>query len=153
MAQRKGRVRTRPKAEADLARLWAPWRAAYVAGAAARAPGCIFCFGRIGAAERRRRLVLYADPRALVMINLYPYNNGHLMVAPRRHLGSPELLGQAERLAVAELTGRCVVGRCAARSGRPVSTWAPISAGRRAPGLPATCTGTWCRAGKATPIS
>lgn len=109
MAQRKGRVRTFPKANSDLARLWAPWRAAYVAGAPARDKGCIFCFGRLGAAERRRRLVLYADPLVLVMLNRYPYNGGHLMVAPRRHLGSPELLGRAERLAMAELTGRCLV--------------------------------------------
>jgi ATP adenylyltransferase len=50
-----------------------------------------------------RRLVLYSGPQAVVMLNRYPYNNGHLMVAPRRHVGSPELLSRQERTTVAEL--------------------------------------------------
>jgi len=89
-------------------RLWAPWRSAYlrVAGRASRK--CIFCFGALGARERRRRLVLYAGPLALVMLNRYPYNNGHLMIAPRRHVPSPERLETAERQAVAELQAAAV---------------------------------------------
>ena len=73
-------------------RLWAPWRASYLHAAATPGRGCIFCFGEPNARERRRRLVLYAGPLALVMLNRYPYSNGHLMIAPRRHLASPELL-------------------------------------------------------------
>ena len=67
------------------ARLWAPWRGAYLRIAGKPGHECIFCFGTLGARERRRRLVLYAGPLALVMLNRYPYNNGHLMIAPRRH--------------------------------------------------------------------
>jgi ATP adenylyltransferase len=90
------------------ARLWAPWRAAYVrAGRRGRRP-CIFCFGRLSEKTQRARLVLWADSAASVMLNRYPYNNGHLMIAPRRHLASPELLRREERQALAELVALAV---------------------------------------------
>ena len=88
-------------------RLWAPWRYQYVSAPNGKQESCIFCFGDIGAAERRRRLVLYADRDTLVMLNRYPYNNGHLMVAPRRHIASPELLEREERAIIAELLSEC----------------------------------------------
>jgi ATP adenylyltransferase len=89
-------------------RLWAPWRYAYLSGARTGKPRCIFCFGRLTAAASRPRLVLHQDPLAVVMLNRYPYNNGHLMVAPRRHVASPELLTAAERAALGELVSECV---------------------------------------------
>ncbi|MGH7915273.1 MAG: HIT family protein [Candidatus Binataceae bacterium] len=98
----------RPEPASGSARLWAPWRAAYLRAVTKRRRGCIFCFGTLGARERRRRLVLYAGPLALVMLNRYPYNSGHLMIAPRRHLASPELLDRAERAAIAELQAAAV---------------------------------------------
>src|SRR5713226_2210110 len=108
MALLRGRVPGRPEAASGLERLWAPWRSAYLATAGHRSARCIFCFGRINGQDRRRRLVLYASPLALVMLNRYPYNNGHLMIAPRRHLASPELLERAERAALAELQAAAV---------------------------------------------
>ena len=84
-------------------RLWAPWRYQYIRTAGAKSESCIFCFGNLDAAERKERLVLQVDPHALVMLNKYPYNNGHLMVAPRRHVASPELLTREERGVIAEL--------------------------------------------------
>jgi ATP adenylyltransferase len=108
MAQRrKARLASRAQPSPQLARLWAPWRSGYIRRAG-NPGGCIFCFGELSAAERRRRLVLYADPTATVMLNRYPYNNGHLMIAPRRHLASPELLSAAERTALSELLARTV---------------------------------------------
>lgn len=98
----------RPEAGAGLSRLWAPWRAAYVRGEGTRARGCIFCFGALGAPARRRRLVLYAGSAAVVMLNRYPYNNGHLLIAPRRHLASPEMLTAAERGVLGELMASAV---------------------------------------------
>lgn len=95
-----------PRLDAPTAaerRLWAPWRSSYLAGARSGQPRCIFCLGRLSAAAMRERLVLYADARALVMLNRYPYNNGHLMIAPRRHVASPELLDRAERTLLDEL--------------------------------------------------
>ncbi len=47
--------------------------------------------------------MLYAGPAAVVMLNRYPYNNGHMMVAPRRHLPSLEALDERERSALNEL--------------------------------------------------
>ncbi len=57
----------------------------------------------------RRRLVLHAGPDAVVMLNRYPYNNGHLMIAPRRHIASPELLERSERAVIGELVAAAVV--------------------------------------------
>jgi ATP adenylyltransferase len=99
---------TPPEAPGEPPRLWAPWRGVYLRAAAKPGGRCIFCFGTLGARERRRRLVLYAGPLALVMLNLYPYNTGHLMIAPRRHLASPELLERAERAALAALQAAAV---------------------------------------------
>ena len=99
--------RTRPTSPAEEPvtplRLWAPWRHAYVAASRRRSTACIFCFKRLSAAARARRLILHETPLALVMLNRYPYNNGHLMVAPRRHVASPELLTRAERTALDDL--------------------------------------------------
>ena len=104
----KGRRRAKGRtSELRLAaglRLWAPWRYAYLrAASSSRAEPCIFCFGALREGERRRRLVLYEDSTAMVMLNRYPYNNGHLMIAPRRHIASPELLTRDERIGVNEL--------------------------------------------------
>ncbi len=84
-------------------RLWAPWRYQYIRNASGKSDACIFCFGKLDAAQRKRRLILYAGRDALVMLNRYPYNNGHLMVAPRRHVASPELLTREERGVIGEL--------------------------------------------------
>lgn len=61
--------------------LWAPWRMAYIGGA--RDPGCFFCQAST-TDDPRRALMLQREP-ALVMLNRFPYANGHVMVAPRAH--------------------------------------------------------------------
>ena len=90
-------------------RLWAPWRYQYIRTAGAKKESCIFCFGKLSTAERKRRLILYVGAHATVMLNRYPYNNGHLMVAPRRHVASPELLTRQERAIIGELVSDCCV--------------------------------------------
>jgi ATP adenylyltransferase len=84
-------------------RLWAPWRYQYISTAAANTGECIFCSGKLSVKDRKRRLVLYQGPRAVIMLNRYPYNNGHLMVAPSRHIATPELLTRTERGILTEL--------------------------------------------------
>lgn len=65
-------------------RLYSPWRLSYVTSASGDAAGaCIFC----EALTRRDPLVLYRGTHTFVILNLYPYNNGHLMVVPNRHIG------------------------------------------------------------------
>ncbi len=90
-------------------RLWAPWRYQYIRTAGSKQDPCIFCFGNLDAPERKRRLIVYAGRDAIVMLNRYPYNNGHLMVAPRRHVASPELLTREERGIIGELVSDCCV--------------------------------------------
>ncbi len=72
--------------------LWAPWRMTYVGGP--KEPGCIFC-SAADTTDRRAQLVLAQQP-AVVMLNKFPYANGHLMVAPRRHAGDLGALPAAE---------------------------------------------------------
>lgn len=63
--------------------LWAPWRMAYIESDAPK-PHCIFC-ELPESPDAKAALVLVADDDCVVMMNRFPYNNGHLMVAPRLH--------------------------------------------------------------------
>jgi ATP adenylyltransferase len=79
-----------------LNRIWAPWRAQYIHEASASTepiPGCFLCRG-LAAGDDRANLVVFRGPNSLVVLNRYPYNNGHLLVAPRVHRGTlAELAG------------------------------------------------------------
>jgi ATP adenylyltransferase len=67
--------------------LWAPWRAAYVLGEAEAAGACFLCVNPARPPERfAEDYVLHATPEVSVMLNLYPYGSGHLLVAPRDHV-------------------------------------------------------------------
>ena len=85
---------------AGLGRLWAPWRMPYIK-TADQPQGCLFC--RVERArDDRRNLVVHRAADVLVMLNRYPYNPGHLMVASRRHVASLADLAPAERQALVE---------------------------------------------------
>lgn len=79
--------------------LWAPWRMAYIGGP--KEPGCIFCRAA-ETSDLAAALVLARPAHAVVMLNRYPYGNGHVMVAPRRHTADLAALGAAEHDALAE---------------------------------------------------
>jgi ATP adenylyltransferase len=65
--------------------LWAPWRHAYVTSASGGGHGdCIFCISEPG----RDELILVRGRVSFVILNLYPYNNGHLMIVPNRHVAN-----------------------------------------------------------------
>src|SRR5262245_32277558 len=67
-------------------RLWTPWRLSYVTEASrAEQPACIFC--DVSAGGERDSLVVHRGHAAYVILNKFPYNNGHLMVVPNRHVG------------------------------------------------------------------
>lgn len=68
--------------------LWAPWRMEYIL--APKDEGCIFC-DKPAEAKDEGNYILYRGETCFVMLNIYPYNNGHLMIAPYRHL--PNLNG------------------------------------------------------------
>jgi len=66
--------------------IWSPWRRAYVSSGA-RDPQCVLCRSLERASEKDS-LVVHAGAHNFVVMNLYPYNAGHVMIAPRRHIGS-----------------------------------------------------------------
>lgn len=76
-----------------MERLWAPWRIDYILNE--KENGCIFC-NRRREGDDRKGLILHRSSHTIVMLNKYPYNNGHLMVAPKRHVESLEDLGGDE---------------------------------------------------------
>jgi len=73
-------------------KLWAPWRIEYI-----RSPkedGCIFCI-KSQETNDRNNLVLYRGKKAFVLMNLYPYSNGHLMISPYQHTSETDDLSSA----------------------------------------------------------
>lgn len=79
--------------------LWAPWRAEYIYCAAGNPSAgkrhCLFC-RLLKAKDDREKLILYRGRHAFVVMNRFPYNNGHVMVAPNRHTADLESLSAAE---------------------------------------------------------
>ena len=76
-------------------RLWTPWRLNYVTtSAGTAAPACIFCATRETLAAEP--LVVHVTDLAFVILNKFPYNNGHLMVVPHRHVARLADLDAAE---------------------------------------------------------
>jgi ATP adenylyltransferase len=76
--------------------LHAPWRLAYVASAPKQKGGCLFCLAP-AAGRDAERLLLHRGRTCFTMLNRYPYNGGHLMVAPYAHRGRLQDLTDAER--------------------------------------------------------
>jgi ATP adenylyltransferase len=89
--------------------LWAPWRLCYVA--AAKIPAdeepCFICRG-LAADDDRANLIALRTPLSAVVLNKYPYNNGHLLVAPRAHKDRLDELTPDELLDVMETVRRMV---------------------------------------------
>ena len=76
--------------------LWAPWRMAYVANPKSTAPpvgdptgpeACFICRG-VSKTDDRANLIVQRGKLSTVVLNRYPYNNGHLLIAPLRHIGT-----------------------------------------------------------------
>jgi len=98
-------------------RLWTPWRLAYVtSNAAGNSPsaselGCIFCAAAAtleksateDAASAEDLIVAHGET-CFILLNLYPYNNGHLMVVPRRHIASLATANETELAELMRLT-------------------------------------------------
>lgn len=77
-------------------RLWRPWRMAYIKGEE-RTTTCFLCDAASAGAERDEELLVLArGPEAFVIMNLYPYNTGHVMIAPDRHVGELDDLEHPE---------------------------------------------------------
>ena len=93
--------------------LWAPWRLAYVANPKEQQKpqtpdACFICQGVHGTDDRANLLVC-RTPLSVVVLNKFPYNNGHLLVAPRVHKGRPDEL-EPEQLLDLQLVLRKMIG-------------------------------------------
>ncbi len=85
-------------------KLWAPWRIEYLM--CEKTDGCIFC-DKPGENEDRKNLILFRTPLSFAMMNAYPYNNGHVMIAPLRHVGTFGGLTSDERCDLMDAIARC----------------------------------------------
>jgi ATP adenylyltransferase len=91
-------------------RLWAPWRLSYVASAKppTEQDACFICQG-LAEKDDRANLIAWRGGKSVVVLNRFPYNNGHLLIAPHAHKGELHELDTAEILemqqSLARLTG------------------------------------------------
>ena len=87
--------------------LWAPWRMEFLTDAKDKTPGCVFCTLQ-REEDDRKSLILYRAERVFVILNKYPYNNGHLMIVPKMHVAQMELLPEEDLTEIAVYTKKTV---------------------------------------------
>jgi ATP adenylyltransferase len=85
-----------------MQRLWSPWRSEYVT-TAGEGEGCIFC-DHLAAGDDAKAGILYRAAKTFVVLNAFPYNTGHLMIAPKRHAGELLELEPDERAELMDVT-------------------------------------------------
>lgn len=86
--------------------LWTPWRMEHVLGAEPALSGCLFEPAET-APQHKPSLLLFQDSLTVVLLNRFPYANGHLLVAPRRHVADLGALGDQEALALMRMLAHC----------------------------------------------
>lgn len=94
--------------------LWAPWRMEYILGK--KEPGCLFCT-KPKEDKDRDNLILYRSTHNFVMMNRYPYNNGHLMVVPYIHTSTIDSLSDTVLLDFMKVTQHAL--RCLKTAFKP----------------------------------
>ena len=87
--------------------LWAPWRMEYIRAPKPGSGDCILC-GKVNSKDDKSDLVIYRGQTSFVMMNLFTYNNGHVMVVPYRHCSDFELLAAETQMEMMTLTSRCM---------------------------------------------
>ncbi|RJP30524.1 MAG: HIT domain-containing protein [Actinobacteria bacterium] len=91
-----------------MERLWRPWRINYVRNIESlRDEQCIFC-SRPAQDDDAQSLILYRGDTTYIIMNLYPYNTGHVMVTPYRHVGELEMLEEGELKELMDLTSLAI---------------------------------------------
>jgi len=82
--------------------LWAPWRINYIQGLD-KTTGCFICNNRDAPQKDDENLVLWRCDKSIVILNRYPYNNGHLLIAPLRHIPDLDQANDEEMLEMTKL--------------------------------------------------
>ncbi len=88
-----------------MKKIWAPWRMTYIG--AGQLKGCFLC-EKAQASMDEKNYVLERSPSFFVILNTFPYNNGHLLIAPLKHLSSPQLLSADEGREFWEISNQCL---------------------------------------------
>ncbi len=83
--------------------LWAPWRIAYIRSS--KPEGCFLCYK--GQSDCEKDHVIFKGQRAFVLLNDFPYNSGHLLVTPYRHLAKMQQLEADELYEISDLIVKC----------------------------------------------
>jgi ATP adenylyltransferase len=86
--------------------IWAPWRMEYIKKV--DEPGCVFC-KKLKKKDGPENLVLYRGRKSFIMLNLYPYTNGHVMVAPLKHIKDLENLDAATLAEMMKLSQKMIM--------------------------------------------
>lgn len=86
----------------EMKQIWAPWRIKYILDSSKK-NGCIFC-EKIKEKKDKKNYILYRGKTCFIIMNLFPYNSGHLMIAPYKHTSELEDLVEEELLEIMQLT-------------------------------------------------
>jgi ATP adenylyltransferase len=88
-----------------MEQLWAPWRMQYIEGVD-EGEGCFLCDAAAANCDREK-LVLWSSERCVTVMNRFPYNNGHLLVAPTQHVGDFSDMSAEQLQAQMQMLQRC----------------------------------------------
>lgn len=93
-----------------MKRLFSPWRSEYIESFLNENSGeeCIFCTAAEELPDNENSLVVYRGQNVFILMNRYPYNNGHLLIIPYRHISKIDEMNEAERLEVFTLLEKSV---------------------------------------------
>ena len=84
-------------------KLWAPWRMDYIR--TPREDGCVFC-KKHQSTKDRENLLLFRGEESFVLMNLYPYSNGHLMISPYKHTSNTNDISEIGNQEIMSLTNK-----------------------------------------------
>ena len=77
-------------------KLWAPWRVKYVTKLAGKTKACVFC-KMLKEKKDKKNYIVERTKHSFTVLNIYPYNNGHVLILPKRHLDGLGKLTRVER--------------------------------------------------------
>ena len=86
--------------------IWSPWRMKYIENTEKKEEGCVFCNAH-AKEDDTTTLIAFRGQLTFVILNLYPYTSGHLLVVPFEHVATLEELDQSTRAEMMELTSQC----------------------------------------------
>jgi len=83
-----------------MEKLWSPWRSKYIESIHVKAGGCVFCAMAEDAIDNPKSLIINKGICTFTVLNLFPYNNGHLMIIPYKHTSKLEALSRQENIEI-----------------------------------------------------